>query len=500
MGSWEVIRKLGEGGMGAVSLCRTQEGQVVAVKSLAQSQADQLAAFEMEAKLLVKLRHPAITSILGYLVKSEEIFGEERGPCFWMDYVEGEDLLSAAQKIRDQGQGAPKIFEWFHQAMEALQFLHGQSVLHSDLSPRNILIDRSGKLKLLDFGLASSALGSAQFNAGTLPYLAPERVYGKNFPASDLFSMGTLFYEAVSGTHPRSNCRSLQELILTEARPLAETDPSLKQNFGVLSRILDRMIRIQWEERFSSATEVLEALAGGKFTENPPVAEFQSFQMYGSDGYFQKITAALEGLSEKSALFCLHGPTGVGKKRFLKELSFQCALNGIAVHRVSARSQEGLACLATPPTSIREAYFYSSLERLTAEDRLRLLHALRSGVPKTGLLLVLEWNEDGLSEEGLRYFESLKSFPGWEDIPLGNLNREDARDLLEKALGRDVEEEIGEVLFKQTGGNPGMLLELARVLRELRLTSKKHFSKEWIQKIESLHHFEDVLLQKVGAL
>ena len=203
---WKIERRLGEGGMGEVYQALTPKGDRVAVKVLALPESFQVRLFEEEARLLTRLRHPSIVPVLGYEVKSEKIFGKEKGPCFWMEYVDGEDLISASKNVgagilpptigdtRRAGASPPQqIFEWLRQALEALQYLHSQSILHGDISSNNVLIDREGRLRLLDFGLAGAEGISFERTAGTLLYMAPEKVDGIQSQAGDLFSLGTLF-------------------------------------------------------------------------------------------------------------------------------------------------------------------------------------------------------------------------------------------------------------------------------------------------------------------
>ena len=364
--------------MGEVFLAETPEGEIVAVKILAPSQRAQISLFEQEAKLLTKLRHPAIASVLGYSVKSDEIFGEDRGPCFWMEYVEGEDLITAAQRLgatQAQYVGAThssplQIFDWLKQALEALQYLHGQSILHGDLSPRNVLVDNKGNLKLLDFGMASSFLGSAKFNAGTLPYLAPERIYGKNLPASDLFSIGTLFYEALSNIHPRAQCRSLQEMIRAEVKPLAERLPMLTPGFSLQARVIDRMIQADLKHRFTEAKEVLSTLSGGGAPETKEGdADYYSARMFGAEKFLERMGEALKNLSSQSSFFFLHGITGVRKKRFVKELQFQAALEGVELEEVGARHlKDVISSFKSEPSPRAQGFLFLNLEQYSLHD------------------------------------------------------------------------------------------------------------------------------------
>src|SRR5262245_9993808 len=95
--AWKVLETLGAGGLGEVFLARTPEGREVAVKRLASVSPEDSSSFESEILLLSRLRHPSIVTILGCLSDSEPIFGNDRGPCYWMEYVPGRELSAAAK-------------------------------------------------------------------------------------------------------------------------------------------------------------------------------------------------------------------------------------------------------------------------------------------------------------------------------------------------------------------------------------------------------------------
>src|SRR5689334_6917043 len=150
-GPWLVLRSLGGGGMGSVWLAETPEGEIVALKILT-ADPESLAR---EFAILSRLRHPHIVSVKGFSPTTLPITGREEGPCLWMDYVEGRPLLEALAQTQT---GPDTILKNFEEALEALSYLHGQGVVHGDLSPGNLLLDAQGRLKLLDFGLSSSLL------------------------------------------------------------------------------------------------------------------------------------------------------------------------------------------------------------------------------------------------------------------------------------------------------------------------------------------------------
>jgi len=449
---WRIEKKLAAGGMGDVFLARTPEGERVAVK---------LSSLQQEVRLLVKLRHPSIVAILGYAAHSDEIFGQDRGPCYWMEYVEGEDVLSAAKKAtKDQ------IIVWLAQALEALQYLHGQGILHGDLSPGNVLIDSKGLLKLVDFGVAGFQESDAALltGAATLPYMAPEKIDGQAAPASDLYSLGTIFYQAMSGVHPRAGCRSLEELMHRQPKPLGDS---------LAERIIDRMICIETSERFAQASEVLGALRGGRIGPAPTATDYHSAKMYGADEHFARISRILKNLKRTPALVCVHGATGVGKSRFVREISFQCALSGIKIRLMT------------------------SLEERLPEE---LVPLLKLQTLRPGELIVLEWNDDGLKPECERFFQGLLGWAPVQDIHLKNLDLGDTLKFLEGALGSGAAKESVESLYQQTAGNPALLTELTRCLLEKRVETGKSFSKQWLDGLKGLRSIEDVLRFRLSGL
>jgi len=492
----KILRPLGEGGMGEVFLAQTPEGQAVALKLLTQVQSEQIELFAKEAQLLIKLRHPAIAGIYGYQADSEIFFGKNRGPCFWMEYVEGQGLLQAARAAAPQ-----KILAWLSEALEALQTLHSQNISHGDLSPSNVLVTAEGKLKLLDFGLAGEFGTGTAVTAGTLPYLAPERLKGHNLPASDLFALGTLFYEALAGKHPRADSRSLQEMIRAPAASLLATTPALERDFAVQARVIDRMIRIDLKERLGSAQEALDALRNAQSgAAAPRVSEYHSAKMFGAQAAFKKIDSALEGFPNRPVLLGLHGIGGVGKSRFLKEAALRCAVRGLNVEEVSAANfSDSLRKIATSLHPLPGAYFFRDLDQVPRDQLGALLRLKRGGIPK-GIFVILAWNDDRLTEEGRRLLQGTLESVGGEEIPLKNLEAGEVREFVREALGETAAEDLTADLYRQSSGNPRMLLEILRLLRGRGAESQRHFSRAWKEELASLHSFEDILVERLAGL
>jgi tRNA A-37 threonylcarbamoyl transferase component Bud32 len=201
----DVLELLGQGGMGAVYKARHRKlDRLIALKVLpAQSGRDPAFAerFTREARALARLSHPHIVAV--------HDFGEAAGLFYLvMEYVDGVNLrqAQAAGRLRPQ-----QVLPLIGQICEALQYAHEQGVVHRDIKPENILLDRQGRIKIADFGLAkllghgpALTLTGSQQVMGTPHYMAPEQM---DHPQAvdhraDIYSLGVVFYELLTGELP----------------------------------------------------------------------------------------------------------------------------------------------------------------------------------------------------------------------------------------------------------------------------------------------------------
>jgi eukaryotic-like serine/threonine-protein kinase len=212
LGSYEVSGELGAGGMGVVFRARdTRLGRDVAIKTLPQeftSDADRLARFQREAKLLASLNHPNIGAIYGL----EEFNGS---PFLILELIEGETL---AERLKGGPLPVDESLKIAVDIAEALEEAHEKGVIHRDLKPGNIKITPEGKVKVLDFGLAkalepnqaSPVLSNSPTltNAatlqgvilGTAAYMSPEQAKGHAVTrAADIWAFGCVLYEMLTG-------------------------------------------------------------------------------------------------------------------------------------------------------------------------------------------------------------------------------------------------------------------------------------------------------------
>ncbi len=200
---YEIEKLIGHGGMGAVY--KGTQGQLeraVAIKILPSEIAlDEgfIERFKREARTLARLQHPNIVAVYD--------FGQTREGhlYFVMEFVAGTDLL---QIIKGPGLDAVQALGLTIQVCEALQYAHSQGVTHRDVKPANVLITPDGRAKLADFGLARptveehGSLTASNIVLGTPDYMAPEQRAGLGDHRADIYALGVMLYEMLTGTRP----------------------------------------------------------------------------------------------------------------------------------------------------------------------------------------------------------------------------------------------------------------------------------------------------------
>lgn len=200
VGKYEVEKFLG-GGMSQVYRAKDSVlGRRVALKILTEAGAadsEAKARFLMEARMASNITHENIISVYD--------FGEDQGrPFIVMEFLEGESLRDAI-KLGHLGDFKKRLRTAL-QVARALDYIHSRKIIHRDIKPENINIDETGKVKLMDFGIAKSEgvqLTRAGFTLGTPYYMAPEQVLGKPLtPQADVYAYGILLFELITGAKP----------------------------------------------------------------------------------------------------------------------------------------------------------------------------------------------------------------------------------------------------------------------------------------------------------
>jgi serine/threonine protein kinase/tetratricopeptide (TPR) repeat protein len=264
---YEVLQILGEGGMGAVYKARDVElNRMVALKvirpDLATNQSI-IDRFKQELLLATQVTHKNVIRIYD--------LSEADGMKFiTMEYVEGEDLRGLMQK---KGKLAPEeAVEIMQQTCRALEAAHSAGIIHRDLKPQNIMRDKTGRVLVMDFGLARTLEGDGMTQTGalvgTMDYMSPEQALGKDLDQrSDVFALGLIFYELLTGKMPYkadSVVASLLKRTQERATPVSSHDASIPRP---LSNIVGKCMEPDVKLRYQSSAEILadlEAWQGGR--------------------------------------------------------------------------------------------------------------------------------------------------------------------------------------------------------------------------------------------
>jgi serine/threonine protein kinase/tetratricopeptide (TPR) repeat protein len=218
IGSYQTIREIGRGGMGAVYLAARADEEYrkqVAIKVVKRGMDTEavVRGFRQERQILAGLDHPHIARLLDGGSTDDGL------PYFVMDYIEG---LPVDVYCDTHHLSITRRLELFRTVCSAVQYAHQHGVIHRDLKPRNILVTVDGAPKLLDFGIAkvlnpeagSATVGTTIGRPLTPAYASPEQVRGEEItPASDIYSLGVMLYELLAGHHPyRLQSHTPQEL------------------------------------------------------------------------------------------------------------------------------------------------------------------------------------------------------------------------------------------------------------------------------------------------
>jgi len=249
---YKVLALIKSGGMGAVyktldeksnSLCAVKE--LLPPPSTPDVQKQVTEWFKREALILSRLEHPSIPKVSDYFVYGGRYY-------LVMNFIEGDDLLKIL--LRDGNPGLPEdsVIEWAKQILEVLDYLHNQNppVIYRDLKPANIMLQKDGRVKLIDFGIARTLQHDSdgpKTVIGTAGYSPLEQYRGKPEKRSDIFSLGATMHHLLTGIEPET----------LNFTPLREANPSISPR---LEKIILKSLQNKVEDRYRNAREMIKAL------------------------------------------------------------------------------------------------------------------------------------------------------------------------------------------------------------------------------------------------
>ncbi|MCP3961795.1 MAG: AAA family ATPase [bacterium] len=506
---YDVLSELGRSSMGVVYLATDRlTGTRVALRLVTaplvepedggEPSEDRL-ELSRQLRHIASLRHPNIVGVVDYG------FDEEMRPYYT------QKLIEQPRELFEAGRGQPfeARLDLVLQTLQGLTYLHRRGVVHGDLRPRTVLVEERA-VRLVNFGL--SALREAEEGAEA-PYLAPELLRGESAsPATDLYAVGMLTYELLSG-HPARDSSAVRD---------GSPEISTRDFDGALVPVLEKLLAEEPADRYSEAGKVIHDLTGalGRPLPEETAAIRRSFlegaRLVGREADVERLDGLLTAvLRSRGDALVVAGESGVGKSRLLEELRAMSLAEGALVLAGSAiaegfvpyhswrrilshllltvdvddreaavleRHVPGLLDLEVEPVpdldpqAARQRFvevargLFGRLERpavIILEDlhwvgseSLHLWLELARSAENLPLLLVGSYRDDERPDLAM----VLSEVP---QLKLGRLGREAVCDLAESMLGPPGRDQVlVELLERETGGNAFFLVEVVRALAE----------------------------------
>lgn len=271
--AYEILGKLGEGGMGCVFKARDPQGRIIALKMMSNKVSympEYRQLFRQEVQTLQLLKHPSVVRIMG------EPYSDSSGNFFLpMEYIEGKTV---EQAINDRGRFTPtEAVDYMLAILDAMQYVHAQKRIHRDIKPSNIMIRPDGRVCVIDFGIAKDARFSTGKTVGhiigTDGYMSPEQTIGNNIDhRTDIYSLGCVFFYLLTGRNAIPAGKSDYEVIQNILKCIPDLPSKIYSDIpSALDDVFLKAVDKNMTKRYQSAAEFRQAIERAMGTELPQV-------------------------------------------------------------------------------------------------------------------------------------------------------------------------------------------------------------------------------------
>ncbi len=515
---FEILEKLGEGGLGVVYRARdAAAGREVALKVLHERARGEDAhlRFKQEFRAMSRLHHPNLCTVHDFGI------AEDGAPYISMELVPGQDLTAS-------GPVAPaRLLELLPPLARALGYLHRQGLVHGDLKPENVRVTPEGDVKLMDLGFLMAAGQATSTPRGTLAYMSPEVVRGDRVDQrADIYALGAMCYHLLAGSPPFAGDTPLDVLrahLTRRPRPLREIDDGVPP---VLEQAIAKMMAREPVARPQSLAEALASL--GLAIEDDAGSLPLAGAFVGRHTNLSAFQDALRGLRREARgrEIWLTGANGIGKTRLLEELRVLAQLEEVPFllggcgdrgapygpfvrilrqilptsrEALAAASPEQRAALGLLLPEIAGAGEGAAQPLEPQEERIviqsAIAHLLRAAGSRVGAVIALDdWHRaDAASVETLGYLRRNAQNVPFVIVGLGRdagylpptaqalppLEAAEVGALAASMLGAGrVPEAFAAALFRWTGGHPGHVQRVVEHL--LRTEAMRREGDRWI--------------------
>jgi predicted ATPase len=333
---YEIIEELGEGGMGVVYRVADplNPDRMIALKSIRRKlvQSEFIGRFKAEFRVLTSLQHPNVAAAYDFesLPGSEDYF-------FTMEFVEGRDIFRATE-----GLSWPQIVPLLIQVCRALSYVHSRKLIHYDIKPGNVLVDKEGQVKVLDFGLAAvKSIGPGEWRGGTPAYMAPEQTDPEALVdhRSDLYSLGIMAYQLFSRELPFCSGSESELFRMHRFQSLGFDEPAWKVIPPWLQSVIERLCAKHPADRYPTANALIKDINNqGKLSyEIETIKTKESYifssRFVGRRLEYERVRDFLDRRTKGSLgyppMLMVSGQSGTGKSRLMREVRFDAQLSRI---------------------------------------------------------------------------------------------------------------------------------------------------------------------------